>query len=186
MSAPWPRHSLWGQCVKVCLGHHTGYIILILGWWWWGKSVLGNSPFCRERGPILFGVRHSLLGSSPSLSCGLFTGWGDSFLLGEGPSLATSRVGGGGYTARRCSHYAMWGITPIDSVSNGVVLIDSSPPTGWGGWGVVGRCRDSLTPKILLPHKKGASGTLEDPHWRLGPRSGYGVGVWGSPSGGRP
>lgn len=80
-----------------------------------------------------FGMRYSLLGSSQSESWTFHWVWDYSHFLvgrllspGRGLSLVTSRGGGGEYTARKCSHYQMWVITPIDSVSNGMVFGDSS------------------------------------------------------------
>lgn len=45
MSAPWPRHSLWKQHVRGCLGYHGGWKILIPGVVVMGKVFTGEFSF---------------------------------------------------------------------------------------------------------------------------------------------
>lgn len=110
MSAPWPRHSLWGQHVTVCLGHHTGWRIFIPR-----VMGVGEKVFTRE---FLFSWRREdsyfwakiffpgramkKVGFSLGMRVVLFPG-GCFLSLWRGLLPVTSRGGGEGYTARKCS-----------------------------------------------------------------------------------
>lgn len=91
MSAPWPRHSLREECVKVHLRHHTGWLTLIPRLVTVGKvftrefSLLGGKRAHTFWGEIVLSGEFLVTELWGSLCVGdiLIPWWGDSFLLGE-------------------------------------------------------------------------------------------------------
>jgi hypothetical protein len=139
MSAPWPRHSLWEQCVNMYLRPHTGGGPLLP----WGtmvrKSILGVLTSQGEKAWVLW------------VGGGSLRRWLRS--VGYPHSISKDRVSSSHFqrpgercTARKSSQGQVGVISP-----SGVVTANSSVSALPKEVAVVRCCRDSATLEIRFP-----------------------------------
>lgn len=164
MSAPWPRHSLWEQDAKVCLGHHSVWrnLILRVGM----GSLLGNSHFA-QGGSIFLGLIFLL-------------GWVTErvgFSLGVGQSY--SLPGGGASSLRGEGYFQRWGWRVSVIIGCGLSFLQIQSPVGWSlltrmsSLAELGGADSLPYPGVpIYTGEEGLPYLTEDSHWRRGPPGG--------------